>query len=112
MIKIGSTMVDPFTYVDECTLNDFALTESASAYKLEISLSQPDKIKKIFSDYFILHPQSIPKIIHQVWIGPYPPPWKWINSFRVDFMHRFPDWKYKLWREDNIAGLQMANKDL
>ena len=36
---------------------------------------------------------SIPKIIHQIWIGPNPPPLKWLNSWKD--LH--PDWDYRLW---------------
>lgn len=46
---------------------------------------------------------EIPKIIHQIWIGPDPVPLYWINTFRVEFLSSNPDWMYKMWTEDNIA---------
>ena len=45
-----------------------------------------DKNKSYFNNqlklYFNSHPQKIEKIIHQVWIGPKPVPYKWINTFK------------------------------
>ena len=104
--------VDPFALVDELTMNDLQLTEIETDYKLELSLTKPEKIIKCFSEYFSFNPQSVPKIIHQIWIGPHTPPWKWINSFKIDFKNQFPDWEYRLWREEDIAQLKMLNQDL
>jgi inositol phosphorylceramide mannosyltransferase catalytic subunit len=56
------------------------------------------------------NPQKIPKIIHQVWIGPKEVPWKWINSFKEDFMKKHPEWKYYLWTDKEVAKLNLVNK--
>lgn len=56
------------------------------------------------------NPQKIPKIIHQVWIGPKEVPWKWINSFKEDFMKKHPGWKYYLWTDKEVAKLNLVNK--
>ena len=53
--------------------------------------------------------QEIPKIIHQIWVGHKPIPWKWINSFKKDFISKYPDWKHYLWTEKEIAGFDMIN---
>ena len=55
------------------------------------------------------NPQKIPKIIHQIWIGPKPIPWKWINSFKIDFLSKYPDWKHYLWTDSNINTLDLIN---
>ena len=109
---MSSLTVDPFVLVDNLSMNDLQLSEIESGYKLELSLIEPQKIIKCFSDYFRLNAQLIPKIIHQVWIGPYNPPWKWINSFKINFKNQFPDWDYKLWREEDISHLKMTNQKL
>lgn len=44
----------------------------------------------------------IEKIIHQVWVGPRKPPFKWLNSWRD--MH--PDWEYHLWTDKNLPSLK------
>jgi len=38
---------------------------------------------------------SIPKIMHQLWIGPHPPPQKELDSWR----EQHPDWEYMFWDE-------------
>jgi len=42
---------------------------------------------------------SIPKIIHQIWIGTKPPPTKMMNTWR----EKHPDYEYILWTEAEIA---------
>ena len=44
----------------------------------------------------------IPKIIHQIWIGPKNCPDIWINTFRIDYINKNPEYQYFLWTEDNI----------
>lgn len=51
----------------------------------------------------------IPKIIHQIWIGPRPFPekaLKWKESWQK--MH--PDWEYKLWTNADVQHFDFANK--
>lgn len=55
--------------------------------------------------------EQIPKIIHQIWIGPNKLPEKWIDSWRHTYLSFFPDWKYKLWREKDIEEFGLKNKD-
>lgn len=45
--------------------------------------------------------QNIPKIIHQIWLGPKPPPHQWLDTWK----NKHPEWEYHLWREDNIPPL-------
>lgn len=40
----------------------------------------------------------IPKIIHQVWIGPMEPPLAWIDTWRA----AHPGWEHKLWTESDF----------
>lgn len=54
----------------------------------------------------------IPRRIHQIWIGPRRPPWRWINTFREAFIQAHPAWEYKLWREPEIAELSLVNREL
>lgn len=42
----------------------------------------------------------IPRILHQIWLGPVEPPWTWMDTWRR--MH--PGWQYHLWREGNLPG--------
>jgi mannosyltransferase OCH1-like enzyme len=47
----------------------------------------------------------IPKIIHQIWIGPKKRPDIWIDTFRIDYIKKNPEYQYFLWNEDNIEPL-------
>jgi len=47
----------------------------------------------------------IPKIIHQIWIGPEKCPDIWVNTFRIDYINKNPEYEYILWTEDNIDRL-------
>ncbi len=79
-------------------------------YGYTLTYQHIDILKSLFQQYFALHQQAIPKHIHQVWIGPNKPPWVWLNSFRQQFMAQHPDWQYTLWREEDIAGLTLINR--
>ncbi|MCA9778389.1 MAG: hypothetical protein KC800_16795 [Candidatus Eremiobacteraeota bacterium] len=45
---------------------------------------------------------GIPKILHQIWLGPRPAPRKWMDSWR----QHHPDWEYHLWTEENLPPLR------
>lgn len=47
----------------------------------------------------------IPKIIHQIWIGPNSEPIKWTNTFKIDYINKYPEYNYILWNESNIDDL-------
>lgn len=51
-------------------------------------------------------PGAIPRIIHQIWIGPKPRPKKLMDGYRD--MH--PDWTYILWTEKNLKYLTWKNQ--
>ncbi|CAK0801427.1 unnamed protein product [Prorocentrum cordatum] len=48
---------------------------------------------------------GIPKVVHQVWIGPREVPEEWIDSWREQHRSAYPDWKHVLWRDDDVAGV-------
>jgi hypothetical protein len=54
---------------------------------------------------------TIPKIIHQIWLGPKQIPAKHQeNSNQWRALH--PDWEYKLWTEKDIENWDFSSKDL
>lgn len=53
---------------------------------------------------------TIPKTIHQIWIGPAMP--EHIGRMTESWRQLHPDWDYKLWTEAEIADLQMRNQTL
>lgn len=44
---------------------------------------------------------TVPQILHQIWLGPNPPPSEWIGVWR----EMYADWTYVLWREDHADRL-------
>lgn len=48
----------------------------------------------------------VPRILHQVWIGPHDPPLQWMNGWRSQ------GWEYRLWREQDIDDLNIASRRL
>lgn len=55
---------------------------------------------------------KIPKIIHQIWIGPNKMPTIWMDTFSKDYMKKCPGWQYKLWTEKEINKLNLINRDI
>jgi len=56
---------------------------------------------------------SIPKIIHQIWIGDKAePPMQWIETWSKDFVEQNPGYVHVLWRDEDLKILEMVNRDL
>ena len=43
----------------------------------------------------------IPRIFHQIWVGPHPMPEEF-QDYRETWRHHHPDWEMRLWTEDNL----------
>lgn len=54
--------------------------------------------------------QKIPKIIHQIWIGPKKLPYKY-RPWMKSWLKYNPEYKYILWRDKDIAKLKMINNN-
>lgn len=54
----------------------------------------------------------IPKVIHQIWIGPKEPPCLWIDTFRVEYCAAHPAWGFVLWSDEEVKKLPMLNEKL
>ena len=55
--------------------------------------------------------RTIPKIIHQIWVGPNPIPFIWVNTWRFDYISNNPEWEYRLWTDDNIHTLKYLDTE-
>jgi mannosyltransferase OCH1-like enzyme len=53
----------------------------------------------------------IPRIIHQIWIGPDDRPKIWMDTYASDYMRRFPAWTYMLWTEEEIDAFGLENRE-
>lgn len=51
---------------------------------------------------------DIPKLIHMIWLGPFPAPYEWIDTWKP-FCEKY-NWTFKLWREKDIDAFGLINK--
>lgn len=59
----------------------------------------------------INHCEPIPRVMHQIWLGPNPIPNAYIAATEILKKHH-PDWKYKLWRDEDVKNFNFPAKDL
>lgn len=52
----------------------------------------------------------IPKIIHQIWVGPNTPPAIFKDS-QESMKRLHPEWEYKLWTDADIPGFKLYNQE-
>lgn len=57
-----------------------------------------------------LEKPSIPKVIHQIWLGS-PLPRK-LKKFSETWRRRHPDWEFKLWTDKEVAAMEFASREL
>lgn len=57
-----------------------------------------------------INKKKIPKIIHQIWLGPREPPFIFIDTWKL-YCKKYK-WEHKLWRENDIIKLKLKNIDL
>ncbi len=55
--------------------------------------------------------KKIPKILHQIWIGPKPLP-KLYQKFQSVCKALHPDWEYRFWTNKEAAELEFDNKEI
>lgn len=72
-----------------------------------IAGNRPNVIRQAYK-FIDNEKKVIPKIIHQLWIGPRPAPWKWMNTWRQNN----PGYLYRLWTEKEIAAEKWENQRL
>ncbi len=53
----------------------------------------------------------IPKLLHLIWIGPRPPPWSCIETWRTALVREYPQWEVRLWRDEDLAAMPMQNRE-
>merc|ERR1712216_623432 len=49
---------------------------------------------------------------HQIWVGPKEPPCLWIDTFRFDYLEKHPEWKFEMWRDEQVSTLPMFNEEI
>lgn len=99
---------------------DFWQSMDINSEKFKRKYANPNN-KKILDDlaklweknnFFKIKPANtpkIPKIIHQIWVGPKPIP-KFFKRFQKTWLDNHPDWEYKLWTDENVKNLKLHNR--
>ena len=108
-----STLILPSGFYDACYQVDHGFKSPHSLKKID------HEAKKRFAHvkdlYKYAHKKSqdtslkIPKIIHQIWLGPKPLPVQHQN-YRESWLKHNPTWDYKLWREEDLLNFAFINK--
>lgn len=91
----------------------FANADDAARYtkfKALYEKNLPSKIQAGTSSGTGSNPK-IPKIIHQIWLGPNLPP-SYFHDFQARWKSLHPDWEYHLWSEADLEALNLDNWDL
>jgi mannosyltransferase OCH1-like enzyme len=72
-----------------------------------------DEFIKFSKNYFRNFRWTIPKIIHQIWLGDKNSEIdEMMQSFSKKYREKYPEWRYILWDEDRLADLPMHNKEI
>lgn len=72
-----------------------------------------DEFIKFSKNYFRNFRWTIPKIIHQIWLGDKNSEIdEMMRSFSNKYIEKYPEWRYILWDEDRLADLPMHNKEI
>lgn len=84
-------------------------SEKFQSRKYDLLLRSGDKQKfmGVMNRYLRDNSQDFPKIIHQTWFGPNKCPFEWIDTWRKDYLARFPDWIHMLWTEKEVEAFPM-----
>jgi len=80
------------------------------------SRTQLDRLGRIFtanhsSNINIEKRETIPKVIHQIWIGPKPLPSQY-KTFMAGWRRHYPDWEHRLWTDAEVNQLDYASRDI
>lgn len=79
----------------------------------ECRVQNPEEWKRCCVDYMSsIGSAAIPKVIHQIWVGPKEPPCLWLDTFRSDYLEAHPDWSYEIWSDERVAKLPMFNEKI
>lgn len=102
---------------DHITVVDFDISMNISPY-YQTCLPEQNMAwryaKKSFETHIAQHQifmvkPRIPKIIHQIWVGPHPFP-EHCKAFQKTWKLHHPDWIYILWTNDLVEDFGLKNK--
>ena len=85
----------------------FANSEDTERYNKAKSLYEKNLPSKVERSSL----PKIPKIIHQIWLGPNRPP-SYFYVYQEKWQTLHPHWEYHLWSEEELEELHLVNWDL
>jgi mannosyltransferase OCH1-like enzyme len=101
---------------------DFDLSMGKGSSEWKHALANPDDVTRynIFKSFYEKNLPSkvawsetpkIPKIIHQIWLGPKNPPAHFF-TFREKWQKLHPDWEFRLWTDADLDSLNLSLRDI
>ncbi|MBS0656451.1 MAG: hypothetical protein JSR46_11795 [Verrucomicrobia bacterium] len=119
---VGSKSKDKTAHLKPVMCVDFDVSMGKGTTEFEGIFSNPEDIRKyaIVKGLYEANKPSIakastipkiPKIIHQVWIGPKMPP-PYFEVFQEHIRSFHPDWQYNLWTDSKLDSLNLGMRDL
>jgi hypothetical protein len=68
---------------------------------------KPRQMRSVIAQLHAEKPDNaIPQILHQIWVGPRPVPIAWAKAWE----EKHPGWECRIWREPDLANLDMPNR--
>jgi len=114
---VTQTLNSKFIYKEFDVSMNKASIEYKAKYNTTTHLSNKlllDNLKKLYDKNCIKKPTEaaaykIPKIIHQIWIGPLPVP-ELYKKLQKTWQTMHPDWTYMLWTDKEVNNLSLVNR--
>lgn len=108
-----------YIFIDMQTAYAFDYVSFDQSMRYNPAIEKTEIYKKLEDIYQSNNPNKltptknpiIPKIIHQIWLGPLEIPEKY-KEYTASWKNLHSDWEYKLWREKDIENWNFASKDL
>ncbi len=85
----------------------FANPDDVKRYEILKGLYENNGLEKVAES----ETPKIPKILHQIWVGPKTPP-AYFVTFQEKWKALHPDWEYHLWTDSELEDLNLELKDL
>lgn len=98
IVDFDSSMLNSKGYNKSFSINDLGWKNAKSSFDTHVVYNQKYQERV-----------RIPKIIHQIWVGPNPFPERY-KVFQKSWLEKHPDWQYILWTNELIEQFHLRNK--
>lgn len=112
IVLLTNNILQSFVYKDFYSNMDSESHEFKKKYQQPFNKNLLNKLYKIYqANKKIVNLDKnykIPKIIHQIWIGPNPLP-DFYKLLAESWKKMHPDWQYKLWQNEDLENFKLKN---